>query len=53
MIERLTAQLEKEKEAYKETFLRNTKLILLIKAIPDLTVFISLIKILFLRQTVL
>ena len=53
MIERLTAHLEKEKEVYKEKLFRNTKLILLIKAIPNLTVFISLIKILFFHQTVL
>ena len=53
MIERITVHLEKKKEERKKKVLKNPKLILLIKAIPNLRVFMSLIKILFLHQTVL
>ena len=53
MIDRLTVRLEKKKEEYKKKALKNPKLIFLMKAIPNLRIFLSLMKILFLDQAVL
>ena len=53
MIDRLTVRLEKKKEEYKKKALKNPKLIFLMKAIPNLRIFLSLMKILFLHQAVL
>ena len=53
MIERLTVHLRKKRKNTKKQVSENPKLILLIKAIPNLRLFMSLIKTLFLHQIVL
>ena len=53
MIERLTVHLQKKRKNTKKQVSENLKLILLIKAIPNLRLFMSLIKTLFLHQIVL